>query len=68
MRKIAFFLSILTAVAFANEFSLNEIENRASLYQGCKAYPSWHYKSCQTPKQHIYQQAACKGFGIFCNW
>ncbi|WP_143211870.1 hypothetical protein [Campylobacter hyointestinalis] len=67
MRKIIFFLSFFTIVAFSNEFSQDEIKDRANFYQGCKAYPSWHYKSCQTPKQHIYQQVACKGFGI-CNW
>lgn len=46
MRKIIFFLSFFTIVAFSNEFSQDEIEDRVNL--GCKAYPSWHYKSCQS--------------------
>lgn len=67
MKKILFSLGFLVAFAFADGFSQEEMEDRNSWYQGCKAYPSWHYKSCQTQKQHIYQQAACSSFGL-CFW
>ncbi|HDZ5096645.1 TPA: hypothetical protein RTH11_000442 [Campylobacter jejuni] len=67
MKKILFSLGCLVAFAFANEFSQDEMENKRYGYQGCKAYPSWHYKSCQTQNQSVYQQTACYGFGI-CNW
>lgn len=48
-------------------FSSDEIEDRNAYYLGCKAYPPGHYKACQTGHQHIYQQAACKAFGL-CRW
>lgn len=68
MKKILFFLSFLVVFAYAKHFSQDEQkEDRNSWYQGCKAYPSWHYKSCQTQNQSIYQQAACSGFGL-CYW
>lgn len=55
--------------AFANDFSQNEIEDRSNGYLGCQAYPPGHYKSCQTPNQHIIQQSAYNGFGWFlCRW
>ncbi|EAI8782052.1 hypothetical protein OUP81_001907 [Campylobacter upsaliensis] len=48
-------------------FSSDEIKDRNAYYLGCKAYPPGHYKACQTGNQHIYQQAACKAFGL-CHW
>ena len=59
MKKLLLSFLLLVGVAFAtgNE-SDEELQSRA--YLGCKAYPSWHSKSCKTNKQHIYQGAACK--------
>ncbi|MCR2066415.1 hypothetical protein [Campylobacter helveticus] len=67
MKKIVFSLVCLGAFAFANGFSGNEVEDRSIGYLGCQAYPPGHYKACQTPNQHIYQQAACQAFGL-CHW
>lgn len=63
MKKILLLFLFSLSFSFANTDYY--IEDRA--YLGCKAYPPGHCKSCQTDKQHIYQQAACSAFRI-CNW
>ncbi|MCR2121836.1 hypothetical protein CUPS3785_01995 [Campylobacter upsaliensis] len=67
MKKFLFSSVCLGALTFTNKFSSDEFEGRNAYYLGCKAYPLGHYKACQTGNQHIYQQAACKAFGL-CRW
>lgn len=62
MKKIFVSVLLFSSLFAQNNSNQDEIEDRA--YIGCAAYPSGHYKSCQTQNQSIYQQAACKAYGI----
>lgn len=63
MKYLFAFALFFATISFANEvFNSEEIEDRR--YIGCAAYPSWHYKACQTPNQSFNQQLACKYWGL----
>ena len=65
MKKIFIMTLFLVSLFARDDSKQDDSGNRA--YLGCLAYPSWHYKSCQTQNQSAYQQSACATFGI-CYW
>ncbi|WP_276882569.1 hypothetical protein [Campylobacter cuniculorum] len=65
MKKIFIMTLFLVSLFARDDSKQDDSGNRA--YLGCLAYPSWHYKSCQTQNQSAYQQSACAAFGI-CYW